>query len=88
MNLAVQHPNNVAVGFTHVAVMVTNEAGTEPVPDVVVCLYKEGDVHAAYTTDASGAVGFDISPATTGDITVTVYDHGYIPYEGVIEVTQ
>jgi hypothetical protein len=71
---------------TPVQIEVKDNINALPIPGAVVCLYKEGDVHKAYTTDNNGVVNFEITPASTGEITVTVTKHGYVPYEGSIAV--
>jgi hypothetical protein len=86
-NFVIDCRESVPIGFSVVEVEVFNEDAVTPVENAVVCLYKEDDVHEAYTTDGDGLVSFDIETDSSGEITVTVTKHGYIPYQVTIDVT-
>jgi hypothetical protein len=85
--MSCMHVTSVPVAVaTPVQIEVEDTVNLLPIENAVVCLYKEGDVHKAYTTDNNGVVNFEITPASKGGITVTVTKHGYVPYEGSIAV--
>ena len=84
----VSHIASHAVGTFDVTVTVKESDGVTAVPDAVVCLYKEGDVHDAYVTDASGEVSFEVTADTAGEMKVTARKHAYVPYTGAITITE
>jgi len=86
--LNVSHIASHATGTFEVVVTVKESDGVTAVPDAVVCLYKEGDIHEAYVTDASGEVTFEVTADTAGEMTVTARKHAYVPYEGTITITE
>lgn len=55
--------------------------------DALVCLWKGSEVYERGYTDAEGNVSFNISPATTGPLLVTVTKRNFMPYLGQAEVT-
>ncbi len=86
-SFSVNHESSVAVGASTVHVEVLN-AALNLVENAVVCVYKEGEVHEAYTTAADGLISFDIDTDTVGEITVTATKESFIPYEGIITVEE
>ncbi len=87
LGLYCMHVESVPVAVaTPVQIEVKDNVNLLPIADAVVCLYKDGEVHEAYTTGSNGLISFDVTAATTGEITVTVRKHGFIPYEGSIAV--
>lgn len=85
--LSCMHVQSVPVAIPMpVQIEVKDNVNLLPIADAVVCLYKEGEVHEAYTTGPNGVISFDVTAATTGEITVTVRKHGFIPYGGSIAV--
>jgi hypothetical protein len=52
-----------------------------------VCLYKGSDVYEVDETTGDGLVTFVVSPADSGQMTVTVTKNGYLPYLGTTTVT-
>ncbi len=81
------HESSVAVGASTVHVEVL-DAESNPVENAVVCLYKEGEVHEAYTSAADGLISFDIDTDTVGEITITATKEGFVPYEVTITVEE
>jgi len=85
--LSAQHDPSLIQGTSvQFAVTVTETGGGAPLENATVTVWKAGDVYEVDTTDPAGAVVFSITPATAGDMSVTVTKHNYIPYESVVEI--
>ena len=89
LGLNVYHPLSLTSGSAVCEVSVDEATSFEPVPDALVCLYREGVLHEAKMTGEDGAVSFEIDE--TGDpadaaITLTVYDRNYVTYQAGIDV--
>ena len=82
----VTHPDIIPIGTSSFTVHVENS--TAPVNQAYVCLWKGEEVYEREYTDATGDAVLTVSPATDGEMYVTVTKHNYLPYEGGIEVTQ
>jgi hypothetical protein len=57
------------------------------VEGALVCLWKGDEVYAADATDANGEVSFDIEPATTGKMYLTVSAHNFETFEAEVTVS-
>jgi hypothetical protein len=80
-------PSSLPKGKMLFSVHVEDSTTHQPVDSAYVCLWKEGEVYLTGYTDASGDVTFDPTPATTGNIYVTVTKHNYLPHQLEVEVT-
>ncbi len=80
------HTQSLEVG-NH-SVDVTVEAQGSPLAAARVCLWMGDAIYMVDETDGSGSATFQISPADSGTILVTVTKNGYVPYLGEIEVTE
>jgi hypothetical protein len=76
----VVHPSSVPQGTSNVTVS-TGVGGS------LVCLRGAGVYEAQYA-DGSGNAYFQITPTSSGQIDVTVTANGFLPYMGVMNVTQ
>jgi hypothetical protein len=59
-----------------------------PLAEATVCLWKGTEIYMVDETNASGVASFSVSPATVGEMLVTVTKHNYIPYEGSATVEE
>ena len=82
--LAVTHPAELETGNHTFAVSVASSGS--PVAQARVCLWKGNDVYLVGQTAAGGSVTFDVAPADTGTLLVTVTKGGYLPYLGSSQV--
>lgn len=79
--LTASHSSSIPQGSQSFPVTVTD--GTKaPVPDALVCCYKDGEVHETGRTNASGQVTLTINPQSVGTMYVTATAFNYTPYEG------
>jgi hypothetical protein len=78
--MTVVHGNSLPLATSSFYVTVNYVGG--PIPDALVCLYKDGDVYMTDSTNASGQASFTVSPSSIGTMYVTVTKHNFIPYEG------
>ncbi len=78
--LSASHDATIDVGTQSFSVQVTN-AGS-PLEGARVCLWKRDDLYEVAETAGDGLVSFNISPADSGDMMVTVTRNGYLPYVG------
>ncbi|MFH1845559.1 MAG: C25 family cysteine peptidase [bacterium] len=83
--LTVSHPANLAVGASGVTVTV-EDAGSLPLPDSKVALYKDGEILVTGYTDGLGAVRFALPLHSAGTLLVTVMHHNFIPYQGSVNL--
>jgi hypothetical protein len=81
--VSVSHPSEIDKGGQTFTVSVTS--GGSPVTDARVCLWKGDDIYLVEET-AGGSASFQISPADTGTMLVTVSKNGYLPYLGSAQV--
>ncbi|UCG69290.1 MAG: hypothetical protein JSV09_16185, partial [Thermoplasmata archaeon] len=84
--LTVTHPSTIGSGGPQEFVVKVRD-GVNPVLHALVCLRKDTDVYTFGYTNAGGHVIFNITPSTGGNLDITVTKHNYLPYEGVITVT-
>ncbi|MFH0860509.1 MAG: C25 family cysteine peptidase [Candidatus Altiarchaeota archaeon] len=85
-NFSVSHVNSITSQSSSFSVHVENLSGS-PIQSARVTLWKSNDVYESALTGSSGNVSFSISPHSTGNITVTVTKHNFIPYQGIIVVS-
>jgi hypothetical protein len=83
-NLTIDCPTDIPVGPQNVTITVSDFGS--PVENATVCLYIPGEVYEVGTTGSDGTVSLRIMPASTGVLYVTVSQHDYLPYEGVITI--
>ena len=84
----VEHQEMIVMGDSYASVHVTNlQEGTNEA-DVLVCLYKEDEVHLTAYTNEEGIAIFDIDPdaLSEGDLMITATRHNMHPYLGTIAV--
>ena len=83
-SLAVDHPPVLPPGAVAVPVKVTS--GVAPAAGLVVCAYRVGAPAVSGLTDADGEILLSVPPLASGPVSITVYGHGYLPYQGEISV--
>ncbi|MHC4601633.1 MAG: C25 family cysteine peptidase, partial [Planctomycetota bacterium] len=83
-DLDVEAPASAALGQDEIAVKVT--ASGKPRRDALVCLWKEGEVHATAVTGADGSVKLPVRCRFPGKAYLTVTAHNAMPWEGEVEV--
>jgi hypothetical protein len=83
--LIVDHPSTLPLETQALTVTVTYNS--LPVEEALVCVMKGSEVYQRGLTDFTGQVSFDISPATEGELDITVTAHNFLPYEGTALVT-
>ncbi len=86
LTLSASHEAAIDPGPQSFDVYVTN-AGS-PLSGARVCLWKKDDVYEVAETTGDGLASFTISPADSGEMTVTVTKNGYFPYLGTTSVTE
>jgi hypothetical protein len=84
-NTTVTHDGSIGQGSQAFTVNVKD--GGVALEGALACAMKGTEVYAYGTTDASGNVTLNISPATTGTMTVTVTAQNFRHYEGAVTVT-
>jgi hypothetical protein len=84
-SINVTHPVMISLGNVGLTVEVTDQSNA-PVANALVCLSKGTEVYAYDYTNSAGISSFQIRPATTGILDVTVTGLNRIPYEGTITV--
>lgn len=84
--LLVTHDATVPDGDGDFTVTVTEDDGTTPVEDALICCYipdQTPPMHVTDYTNGSGIAVLSVSPATSDDtMYVTVTKHNFLPYEG------
>ncbi len=85
--LDVTHPSTIGSQGLQSFVVKVNDASLAPVNHARVCLWKASDIYEVEYTDALGCAYFEITPASSGDLLITVTKHNFIPYESIISVT-
>ncbi len=83
LTLDAMHTNQMDVGDSGLLVTVTDPA---PVDGALVCARRSGEVYAYGLTGPGGDVFLDVTPHTTGTITLTVTAPGYLPHESSVAV--
>ena len=81
--LIVVHDGTIELGTATVNVTVTDPAAVD---SALVCIVKDGEVYASGLTNGAGQIGFQVTPATTGSMTITVSAQDHFPYEDTIGV--
>ena len=81
-DLFVSYPATVPPGVPSTFAVCVSPSGSSSPTDATVCLWKTGDIYAVKTPAASGIAVFNISPATTGELKVTVTVENCIPHTG------
>ncbi len=82
--MSVSNPDTVYTGPRTVRVTVTS--GGSPLANVLVCLYKAGEVHAKGKTNASGWVDLIINAQTPGSLYLTATAKNRLPVEKTMTV--
>ncbi len=82
-SLTVVHSATVPLGTASVNVTVTDPAAVD---SALVCLAKSGEVYATAYTNASGHATLNVTPQTTGQMTITVTAQNRYPYEDTIGI--
>jgi len=85
--LTVTHPPKIGSSGPQKLVVKVADNVANPVLHALVCLRKGTDIHTFDYTDAGGYAIFDITPASGGNLDITVTKHNYIPSQGTIDVT-
>ncbi len=80
------HLGTIETGAQDFDVAVVTSGGA-PIPDALVCAWKDGEVHATGKTNGSGEVTLTINPLTTGTMHVTATAKQMLPDENTVSVT-
>jgi len=88
--VAVERPQAIRTGETHVEATVTYQDDNSPATDAVVCLFKAGVFQLAEIPNEDGLVSFDLDPSWTqdGTIKLTVTGHNLMTNIGTYNVGQ
>jgi hypothetical protein len=78
--VAVSYPAETETGAR--SFVVSASSGGSPLAQARVCLWKGNDVYLVSNTVSGGMATFQIAPADTGTMLVTVTKNGYQPYLG------
>jgi len=79
------YPAQIPLGQNFVSLTV-RDASSNPIPDALVCLLKEGQTFLTDYTDNAGALTLPITVTTTGVLKLTVTKHDYKPILADINV--
>ncbi|MCP4713454.1 MAG: hypothetical protein GY869_32900, partial [Planctomycetes bacterium] len=83
---------NPVISFGQNVFAIQVDSGGSPVEGALVCLWKAGgaedDVFEKAYTDANGQAVLMISPASAGEMKVTVSGHNLIPHLGDVNIVQ
>jgi hypothetical protein len=82
--MQVQNPETVYTGPRTIRVSVTS--GGSPLPNILVCAYKAGEVHSKGKTNAQGYVDLIINAQTPGQLLLTATGKNRLPVEKTIPV--
>ena len=82
--LSASHPAEIEAQNQTFTVSVSS--GGSPLGQARVCLWKGNDVYQVAQTGSGGSAAFEISPADSGTMLVTVTKNGYLPYLGSTHV--
>jgi len=82
--MIVTHPDNFPVEPSSFSVHV-EDSSTNPVVSAYVCLWKGEEIYERGYTDAGGNISLDLTPASHGDMLVTVTAQNFVPYQGTVE---
>ncbi len=80
-NLTVFHPSQFYSGSNLVQVEVLDSEKGGAIPGARVGLFQDGEFLAGGTTDLNGLCYLQFDTASSGDITLTVSAHNYLPYQ-------
>ncbi|MBI4722778.1 MAG: hypothetical protein HY769_07285, partial [Candidatus Stahlbacteria bacterium] len=78
--LFVTHTGFAPLGSSNFKVTVKNN--TTPLENALVCVMKGSEVYVSGYTTAAGEIILAITPATMGNLTITVTAHNFLPYIG------
>ncbi len=85
-DMIVSYPGTIPMLPSYaVQIAVQTSLGT-PLYGALVCLRKGPEVFETGYTDASGNLTLYVSPATLGDLELTITAHNQLPFEGIIDV--
>jgi len=85
-NFVVSHPNIIPLNSSSFTVHVESINGSN-IQNAYVCLWKTNEVYLTGLTNSNGNITFDVTPITTGLMSVTVTKQDYLPYEGNVTVS-
>lgn len=84
--LFVSYPQSIPLNSARILITVRDNQTQAPIKNALVCLMKGTESYASGYTNASGTVFLDVTPATAGNINLTVTAHNYLPKEITIPV--
>jgi hypothetical protein len=79
-------PQSVVMEETTDIVVTVEQLPSGGLEDALVCLWKSDDVYVYGYTDVSGSVTLPVTPATAGEMQLTVTAYNSIPFFGTIPV--
>jgi len=85
-SFAVHCPSTLLKGKISFPVHVEDSTTHAPVESAYVCVFKQDEVFETGYTDASGDLTLNPSPATVGDVWVTVTKRNYIPAQRTVSM--
>ena len=81
-DLFVSYPATIPPGVPSTFAVCVSPSGSSSPSDATVCLWKDGDFHVVKSPATSGLAVFNITPASTGELQVTVTVENCIPHTG------
>ncbi len=81
--LTVVHNASIPLGSASINVTATDPAAVD---SAFICIAKDGEVYATAYTNATGHATLNVTPHTTGQMTITVTGQNHFPYEDSINV--
>ena len=82
--LAASYPAEIETG-SHIFTVSVSSGGSS-VGQARICLWKGNDVYLVTETMCDGTASFEVSPADTGTVLVTITKNGYLPHLGSAHV--
>jgi hypothetical protein len=78
-SLSVTYPETLPMGLSEFPVHVTSQGA--PLEEAYVCVYKNDEIYERGYTSSTGDISFELSPFSSGYVSVTVTKHNYLPEE-------
>jgi hypothetical protein len=85
-DMVVTYPGTIPMLPSYQVDIAVEDGLGSPLYGALVCLRKGAEVFETGYTDAGGNVTLYVSPATLGNIELTITAHNQLPFEGIIDV--
>jgi peptidase C25-like protein/flagellar hook capping protein FlgD len=87
LEITVDHPSSIPVGFSQTGFTVTHTASGLPVGNAQVCLSNE-EIFVSGRTDSTGHLSLGLTTLNEGTLNLTVRGGNVIPFQGNIDIVQ